>query len=154
MASPVGGLRAVRALRSTRSNDKNPDNIIFSPLETLPTTTSSKALRTSATVFFVAPLSATIASTNSALFTGRLLTLIETELGVPSNHRQFYRKNRHFCGYRPKNWPCSWRAFRKSPVQWGVLPGHSIGNYLLAPKPAENGLNTDYWARSSSLLRP
>src|ERR1700691_2437119 len=104
MASPVGGLRAVRALRSTRSNDKNPDNTIFSPLETLPTTTSSKAFRTSATVFLVAPLSATIASTNSALFTGRLLTLIETELGVPSSHRHFYRKNKGFRGYRSKNW--------------------------------------------------
>src|SRR5271154_2478649 len=104
MASPVCGLRAVRALRSTRSNDRNPDSTIFSPLETLLTTTSSKALRTSATVFLVAPLSATIASTNSALFTGRLLTLIEMELGVPSNQSQFYRKNREKWGYRPKNW--------------------------------------------------
>jgi hypothetical protein len=34
------------------------------------------------------------------LFTGRLLTLIETELGVPSNHRQFYRKKGKICGYR------------------------------------------------------
>src|ERR1700677_4203547 len=144
MPSPVWGFRAVRALRSTRSKDKNPDNTIFSPLETLPTTTSSKAFRTSATVFLVAPLSATIASTNSALFTGRLLTLIETELGVPSNHRQFYRKNRHFCGYRPKNWPCSSQAACKCPVQWGLLARHSSDNYLLAPKPAENGLNTDY----------
>src|ERR1700691_382931 len=100
MASPVGGLRAVRALRSTRSNDKNPDNTIFSPLETLPTTTSSKAFSTSATVFLLAPLSATIASTNSALFTGRLLALIESELGVPSSHRQFYRKKGKFRGYR------------------------------------------------------
>ncbi|MGB8180121.1 MAG: hypothetical protein WCF63_08150, partial [Acidimicrobiales bacterium] len=56
--------------------------------------------RTSATTFFVAPLSATIASTNSALFTGRLLTLIETELGVPSNQGQFYRKKGKICGYR------------------------------------------------------
>src|ERR1700721_4054196 len=106
MASPVWGLRAVRALRATRSKERKPDRTIFSPFETFDTTTSSRALRTSATVFLFAPLSATIASTNSALFTGRLLTLIETELDVPSNHRQFYRKNLYFCGYRPKNWPC------------------------------------------------
>jgi hypothetical protein len=95
-------------------------------------------------VFFVAPLSATIASTNSALFTGRLLTLIETELGVPSSHRQFYRKKGDFCGYRPKNWPCSLAGTHKSPVQWGILKALPSENYLEALKTAQNGLKSDY----------
>src|SRR5579863_10202613 len=94
MGSPVWGLRAVRALRLTRSKDKKPDRTIFSPLDTPRTTTSSKDFRTSATVFLAAPLSATIASTNSALFTGQLLFLFWTTAGrSPGHHAHLYRQS-------------------------------------------------------------
>src|SRR5271155_4549944 len=99
MASPVWGLRAVRALRATRSNERKPDRTIFSPFETFATTTSSRALRTSATVFLFAPLSATIASTNSALFTGRLLTLHETDWECSQQPEPSLRKTHQILGF-------------------------------------------------------
>jgi len=75
MASPVCGLRAVRALRSTRSKDKKPEKYDLLPTRYTFYDHFFKGLEDLRYRVLGCALSATIASTNSALFTGRLLTL-------------------------------------------------------------------------------
>ena len=69
MASPVCGLRAVRALRSTRSKEMKPVITTFSPFLTLVVMIYSKVFRKVLASVFDEPVFSASASINSVLFT-------------------------------------------------------------------------------------